>query len=461
MQFHTTQSLVAKDDTQYRIVDCGRQWGKTTLAVWEMTACAYAKKGRRVAYFATTFGQARDIAWAMLKEITRPVWAKPPNESRLELYINTQDKGISEIFLKGFESVETARGQQFDLLVLDEVSKMNNFKEGWEGALLGTLAFRKGKALFISTPYGFNHFHTLYELGQSDNPLYKSWRFTSFDNPHLPKDYLESIQTTVTEDFWAQEYLADFRRFTGLIYKEFDIAKHVHDFPTDLNMPGEYLFGQDFGVRGWNAMVACRVDSEGNLWIFDNFKQEGLTAIDAATQEKQILKKYADLEKYTGYADPAGWANNLGSIVTGQQETKSMQSMQWAIASEFIEAGLPIVPANNRVVSGINYVRQLFKAGKIHIHPRCTALIDELVQYQWKSPSMSSLGEEDDPEKVRKINDHLVDAFRYMLYSKPEAAEVVDEPRSTVFPAKFPLKFEVPEELGDKFTEIETSSIYD
>jgi hypothetical protein len=265
----------------------------------------------------------------------------------------------------------------------------------------------------------------------------------------------------VTEDYWAQEYMADFRRFTGLIYKEFDITKHVHDFPSDFNLPGDYLFGQDFGVRGWNAMVPGRVDSNGEIWINDNFKEEGLTATDTAEREKVILKKYADLDKYIGYADPAGWANNLGAIVTGQAETKQMGSMQWAIATEFLDAGLPIVPANNRVVSGINYVRQLFKADKIHIHPRCTQLIDELIQYQWKSQPNNSLGEEDEPEKVRKINDHLVDAFRYMLYSKPGASDEVEEKRTTVFPALFPMKLDIPEDVGDKYTEMESSSIYD
>lgn len=448
MKFHQTQSEVVKSRTRFRVVDCGRQWGKTTLAVWEMFACAYAKKDRRVAYFATTFEQARNIAWELLKSISKTVWASTPNESRLELTIKTQDGGTSKIFLDGFVSIETRRGEQFDFVVLDEVAKMRNFREGWEGVLQGTLAFRNGTALFISTPAGFNHFHDLYERGQSGDPNWKSWRFTSYDNPYLSKDYLAMIQGQVTPDFWAQEYLADFRRFTGLVYQEFDMERHVHFFEHSLNQHGDYYFGQDFAVRGWTAMVDGWVRPDGHVYILDVYKKESLPAKTHAESEKEMLKSYADLDKYVGYADPAGFAKNQQS---GQ--------MIWSIADEYIESGLPIIPANNEVTPGINYIRQLFQKDMIHIHPRCEALVEELLQYQWKEQTKGRIGQEDDPEKVRKINDHLLDAMRYMIYSKPQPAEKEEEKRTTVFPAQFPLKLE--ETPKDEFTPMEFGSLYD
>ena len=266
MIFHKTQSLVAQSKAKFRIVNCGRQWGKTTLACWEMFACAFAKSGRSIAYFATTYGQARDIAWNLLKEISKDVWASPPNETRLELKIRTQDGGVSEITLKGFESVETSRGLQYDFIVLDEVAKMRNFKEGWQAVLLGTLAFRNGNALFISTPYGFNHFYELYENSRINND-YESWTFTSGDNPFLSKDYLETIRQTVTSDFWEQEYLASFKRFTGLVYQEFDVTKNVDYFILDTTKKYTKLFGMDFAVRGWTANVPIVIDEDGDVDI--------------------------------------------------------------------------------------------------------------------------------------------------------------------------------------------------
>lgn len=456
MNFHDTQDLVAKDNTQFRVVACGRQWGKTTLACWEMTACAYAKGGRRIAYFATTFGQARDIAWNMLKDITRNIWYKPPNETRLELYIKSQDGGISEILLKGFESVETSRGTQYDLIVLDEVAKMRSFKEGWQGVLLGTLAFRQGKALFISTPYGFNHFFDLYELGQSGNPLYKSWKFTSFDNPYLSREYLQSIQDISTVDFWSQEYLADFRRFTGLIYKEFSLEDHVRPVDHIYNENADYYFGLDFAVRGYTASLGGYVKPDGILYIPSRaeYKELNKTAIEHSTAIRGIMEAIATFDKFLGFADPAGFAKNQQGIRQGKE-------MTWSIADEYIDEGFPLVQANNEVNGGINYVRQLFKANKIVIDPSNTKLIDEILQYQWKEQSDKSIDIENEPEKVRKVNDHLVDALRYMAYSKPEPAEEIEPKRTTVFPAVFPLKIDEVDKDKDQFTELEGSNPYE
>lgn len=443
MQFHPTQSIVARDTHRFRVVCCGRQWGKTTLAVWEMLGVAYSKNGKRVGYFAPTFTQARDIAWAMLKEATKPVQSRPPNETRLELYIRTQDGGESEIVLKGFESIESVRGTQFDFLVLDEVAKMRHFQEGWEAVLLGTLVYRNGQVLFISTPYGYNHFHKLYLQGMETKD-FSSYKFTSYDNPFLGKDVLELVKNTSTPDYFSQEYMAEFTRFTGLIYKEFNAEEHIHDF--DNEGLGDYYFGQDFAVRGYTAMLVIKVKTNGDIYILDEYKEEGLVASEHIEKERLILKKYADLDRYVGYADPAGYAKN-------QQKG----DMLWSLADEYLEQGFPIVPANNEVIAGINYVRQLFKNNRIHIHPRCTKLLEELLQYQWKDKGEKS--DVNDPEEVRKLNDHLVDALRYALYSKPTAP--IEEEKVGGMPLKFELKIEEDNPNKDEIEPIETLSYYD
>lgn len=447
MVFHQTQSLVAQSKAKFRVVNCGRQWGKTTLACWEMLACAYAKQGRKVAYFATTYGQARDIAWTYLLDITKDIRVST-NETRLELKVKTQDGGTSEITLRGFESVETVRGLQFDFMVLDEVAKMRNFKEGWQAVLLGTLAFRNGSALFISTPYGFNHFYELHEMGKTSND-YESWTFTSFDNPHLGKEYLETIRQTVTPDFWKQEYLAEFTRFTGLVYQEFDILKHVQYFDLEPNKKYNKLFGLDFAVRGWTASSPVFIDENEEIWVVDNYKQQGLVASQHFEGIKTMLEKYSTLQSYTGYADPAGWAKN---------QTKG--DMIWSLADEYLELGLNITPANNEVTAGINYLRQLFLKDKIHIHSRCKDLIDELQQYQWKAQSDSQKGETDEQEKVRKFNDHLLDQLRYAIYSK-SVAPTPDAPKPKwnegeviTFKPWWVTEDKKKEETDDKFTAV-------
>lgn len=302
LKLHQTQSEVAKDTHEYRVVCCGRQWGKTTLAVLEMIACAYSKAGREIAYFATTYDQARNISWAMLKEYSRAAWSKAPNESRLELWLKTQDGGESRISLRGFENVETARGQQFDLLVIDEVAQMKNWDYSWQAILEPTLAFRKGKALFISTPLGYNFFYEMFENGQKDNPLWKSWRFKSSDNPYLPLESIEKARKNKSEDYFLQEYEADFRRHTGLAHGNWNRELH---FIEPFEVPKEWARGRgfDYGLVHFTASVRVAIDGEDN-WFVENCYLDNKS--DVKQHAEAIRAMDYGLEFVPCWGDPSG-----------------------------------------------------------------------------------------------------------------------------------------------------------
>ncbi|NCU42657.1 MAG: hypothetical protein EOM19_08200, partial [Candidatus Moranbacteria bacterium] len=212
----SAQNSIARDTHRFRVINCGRRFGKTTLAVEEIKGIALSKNAR-IAYIAPTYQQARDIAWQMLINELKPIITKL-NESRLELEVNNLKKGTSLIQLRGWESIETLRGQAFDFLVIDEVAMMRNFWINWEEVIRPTLTDRKGQVMFISTPKGFNHFYDLYSKEGED---YKSFHFTSYDNPHIPAEEIDTAKEEMTEDRFAQEYLADFRKTEGLVYKEF------------------------------------------------------------------------------------------------------------------------------------------------------------------------------------------------------------------------------------------------
>jgi hypothetical protein len=100
--------------------------------------------------------QAKRIVWKPLKEMTRPYWASQPNETDLRIELIT----VGTICLRGADNYDSLRGDGLDFLVLDEYASIA--KEAWLEVLRPALADRQGKALFIGTPRGYNHFYELY-----------------------------------------------------------------------------------------------------------------------------------------------------------------------------------------------------------------------------------------------------------------------------------------------------------
>jgi len=106
MNFHPAQDQIAGDRHRFRVARCGRRFGKTFLAAWEIYAAAISTDNVRVVYYAPTRDDARDILWRDLKEVCKESIIGDPNESRLELNVRTIHGGVSLIVLYGWEALQ-------------------------------------------------------------------------------------------------------------------------------------------------------------------------------------------------------------------------------------------------------------------------------------------------------------------------------------------------------------------
>lgn len=385
MQLTPSQSKIAVDTHRFRVVNCGRRFGKTYLSVLEMVAKAVYGNDRFIAYVAPTYAQARDIAWQELKKICTPI-AHKINESRLEVTVNTTQGGTSTISLRGWESIETMRGQKFHFIVVDEIASMRNWVSNWEEVIRPTLTDFKGEALFISTPKGFNHFYDLFNKQDKDSD-YASFHFSTYDNPHIPVEEIDKAKIELTEDRFAQEYLADFRKTEGLVYKEFRRDYHLYNEESD-NQPRNIIStiaGVDFGFTNPTAVISIYKDFDGSYWVFNEWYKRQKTDIQIA----EFVESCRFNEVYPDPESPSAIAEMEKAGVHCKEVVKNKDSIK----------------------NGISKIRALFKQNKLHIHSSCTNLITELETYSYpdKRPDHN---EEENPIKE---NDHALDALRYAL----------------------------------------------
>jgi|TARA_Y100000310_G_C20701923_1_gene830802 PBSX family phage terminase large subunit len=347
-----------------------------------MLAKGFSQNNQEISYIAPTYQQARDIAWTMLKREVRPIMVKA-NESRLAITIRTQEGGESTIDLRGWESIETMRGVRRDFLVVDEVAMMRNFWENWHEVLRPTLTDSKGDGLFISTPKGFNHFYDLYNTIDED---FSSFHFTTYDNPHIPKEEVDKAAEEIPEDRFAQEYMADFRKTEGLVYKEFQRKQHVVDkLPPAFNT---VIGGVDFGYTNPWAGLVIGVDKDAAAWVICEEYATGKTNTEIVEKCKIFQNNYK-INQW--YPDPA--------------EPDRIEEMK--------RAGLNCREVNKSVVPGIDHIRELLKTKRLKIHESCLNLINEFETYRYadKKPNHN------EKEEPVKENDHALDGLRYALFT--------------------------------------------
>jgi PBSX family phage terminase large subunit len=381
MALTPAQSTIARDKSRFRVINCGRRFGKTTLAVKEIAAKIAAGK-TKICYIAPTYQQARDIAWEMLK---KEFDGAEFNGSRLEIKIGDQT-----IYLRGWEAIETLRGQHFDFIVIDEIAMMRNFWVNWEEVIRPTLTDTRGKGMFISTPKGFNHFYDLYNKEQEDQD-YKSFHYTSYDNPHLPVEELDKAKEEIPEDRFAQEYMADFRKTEGLVFKDFDRTRDVTtEFPETYS---DEIAGIDFGWVNPASVLPIGIDGDETYWIRREWYHSHKT-----TEE---LIEYALTTKATKfYPDP--------------ENAEAVEKCR--------RAGLNVRVPVKDIVMVTDHLIELFKQHRIKIHPDCKNLIWELETYHYPE---SKLDKNESEKPVDKDN-HAIKALGYAVYTNKPIIQIND-----------------------------------
>ncbi len=389
MEFHPAQAIIASDPHRFRVARCGRRFGKSWLAAYEIYALAITTDDARIVYYAPTRDDARDIMWRILKDVCAQSIVGDPNESRLELNVRTLNNKTSLIILYGWEALQDRGkgvGVKNNFVVLDEVSKYTNFDYGWEEILRPTLMDTEGGALFISTTNGFNHFYRLCNKELTD-PYgeWKTFHFTSYDNPHVKAEEIEKMCEGMTEDRAAQEIYAEFRKKEGLVYKEFSRDQHVIGMTDKPESVIDTLGGVDFGFTHPAAVVTIKKDYEGTYWITDEWLERQKT-------EAEVVEMVASQRFNRVYPDP----ENASAIEALKKRGVNVRSVNKGKGS---------------ILSGINTIHELLKQNKIKIHPTCINTVQAFEMYSYKE----SKGDKTPDEMPAHDFSDILDALRYAL----------------------------------------------
>lgn len=421
---HIGQLEVIRSNSRFRMVNCGRRWGKTTLAINEMLAFASLKPNSLVVYFAPTFGQARDIAWRMLKN-NAPMYGqvKTVNETRLEIKIND-----SEIWLRGVENYESARGLGIHFLVVDELAMMRNWYNVWEEVLRATLADTQGQALFCSTPKGFNHWYELWKKGQDNVDGYQSWTFPSITNPFLKPEEIDKAKQELRDEAFEQEWMAQFRSTVGLAHPDFDRAIHFIE-PFDIPLNWGRARGFDYGLVDFTASVRVAIDQDN--WFIDSCYLDNHSSVKEHAEA--IRAQDYNLGFVPCWGDPSGkqWVEEFAMHnlhIQNANKTVGQGSRGWVeFCVEKVNERLKPIPGHTVYLPD---GRKIENAPRLFIlkNGKTDKLVSQIERLSWRSTStgefVPTLEDTGDPTGGHY---DLLAALRYLCvsYQKENNSDMV------------------------------------
>jgi hypothetical protein len=193
-------------------------------------------------------------------------------KSERELFIACENGSFLEC--RSEENPDQLIGEGLDLVVMAEAARLK--LRTWDQYIRPALADRQGKALFTSTPRGFNWFFDFWERGQSDeHPDWESWMIPSRENPILTADEIEQARLTTSPEAFAQEWEAKFIAYGGLVFPEFDANVHVRAY--NYNQWLRTYLWVDPGISAPYAVLLVQVTPDEEVNVLDEIYQTGKT----------------------------------------------------------------------------------------------------------------------------------------------------------------------------------------
>ena len=390
--FHAATDPTRGGLVRFRHLVAGRRGGKTKGAAWEVIFyCLHPEEFHR------DFGGKGGVDG-------RPLWVQVLSKdhkvgfpSELAIRDVLRESGLvkdrdykwnkSEKFIefengtllqfKTAQDPESLRGAGLDILWIDEAAAIPGH-DAWD-VIRPSLVDQPGCLITTTTPKGKNWFYEEFFVGEALKDAFQfRVEYTSIDNPHLSREFIEYERRTMHPALFKQEFLASFDAMSGL------------------TLPGEWLRyytvgSEDTGDADSIPMPRAR---DGRI------KLHKYIGVDPATGEGEddfaivclaltldrdqafILKYYKGRIPYADQLEMIGeWVTEFRPERIGIESNVFQRIYAQQVARM---RGLPnVIPVfskgkkNQRIIS----MSPLFKTGKIRIHPKHIDFIDQWVSF--------------------------------------------------------------------------------
>ena len=394
---HTKQAEFLANKARFSVLVTGRRWGKTTICIWELVKLALTIPRSNYYYLLPYITQAKKTAW---RPFLNDFMYNFPKEIRPIINKSTLSATFpnnSTITFLGTDDPDKLRGDTLHGAVIDEFA--DHPENLLDEIIIPQFLTTNGVMIITGTPKSqHNHFYKRFLKAQQlseeaikkkKQPLWSAHHYTSYDSPLVKEEDIDDIIEGIPEDIARREWLAEFVNLEGLIFPEFNRAKHVISTEKLKTFEIENSIGGiDWGFADPCAILKIAYTKCGKYIVYFDKQRNNMTNDEACLE----IKKAEDGDAYKKvdrwYPDSAR-----------PEAIKLMRKYQLRTGK--------IIKGARSIRDGISRLQHLFKHDGLLIHQSCIYLIDELEKYCW---------EKDKEEPIDKYN-HSIDAMRYAIYA--------------------------------------------
>jgi len=400
--------FIADTSTRNLALVGGYGCGKTMALATKLVVLALMNPGYVGIALSPTFPMATKVLVPTIEDTLREHNIDYTfNKSELLFKIKTGPRTETKLFILSAENYKRAAGINAAFFGIDEgdLMDMDTFIASYQ---MLSSRLRKGlvyQGVVVSTPEGFKGVHKFFveevittpALGK-DRKLIKA---STYDNPFLPKEYIEGLENQYPEHLIKAYLMGEFVNLQGAtVYWKFDDSVNQTD-KTIADFSGQYLhIGQDFN-KSINAAVVSVIKDQ-KVYAID----EIYGSRDTDDLIKEIERRYP-------------WhVQNLA--IKFYPDASGFEGIQ-QLRRKFGDANVRHPASNPKIERRVAAVNEKFKpygrAAEAFINKdKCPMLYKGITQQIFDHHGL--------PDKKAGI-DHQTDAFGYFInYQFPVAGKV-------------------------------------
>ena len=217
------QARVLAPGIRRGMLNCTRQWGKSTILAAKAIHMAWHKPGSLTVVVSPSARQSGELV-RKAEDFARLLGVKVKGDGQNEISIALPN-GSRMIGLPGNEA--TIRGYSaVDLMLVDEAARV---KKELYHAIRPMLAVSDGALWLMSTPWGKQGF--FYEEWSRGGGDWERFRVPATECPRIPARVLEEERATLGDRRFRQEYMCEFvETEDGVFDRDLVLAAISYDF---------------------------------------------------------------------------------------------------------------------------------------------------------------------------------------------------------------------------------------